>query len=46
VVYEDTNGYKSVDYSKLVAPLIEAVKQLNSKVEVQQLQINNLLGNT
>ncbi len=46
VVYEDTNGYKSVDYSKLVAPLIEAVKQLNSKVEVQQLQISNLLANS
>ncbi|MGR6873088.1 tail fiber domain-containing protein [Pseudomonas sp. HK3] len=43
LVSEDTNGYKSVDYSKLVAPLIEAVKHLNAKVEDQGLQIKSLL---
>jgi hypothetical protein len=33
VVRTDSQGYKSVDYSKLVAPLIEAVKSLKSENE-------------
>jgi hypothetical protein len=31
VVHTDSQGYKSVEYSKLVAPLIEAVKALKAK---------------
>jgi hypothetical protein len=33
VVYTDGKGYKSVDYSNLVAPLIEAVKELKAENE-------------
>ena len=35
VVFTDTDGFKSIDYGKLVAPLIEAIKE-------QQAQINDL----
>ena len=31
VVYTDSQGYKSVAYDKLVAPLIEAVKLLHEE---------------
>ena len=31
VVHTDSQGYKSVEYSKLVAPLIEAVKTLKAE---------------
>jgi trimeric autotransporter adhesin len=34
LVQTDTNGYKSVDYIKLTPILIEAIKELNSKVEL------------
>jgi hypothetical protein len=43
LVTQDKNGFKSVDYSKLVVPLIEAVKQLNEKVEAQNLEIKSML---
>lgn len=33
LVQTDANGYKSVDYVKLTPILIEAIKELNSKVE-------------
>jgi hypothetical protein len=33
VVHTDSQGYKTVDYSKLTAPLIEAVKSLKSENE-------------
>jgi hypothetical protein len=33
VVHTDSQGYKSVEYSKLVAPLIEAVKALQAEIE-------------
>ncbi len=33
VVHTDSQGYKSVEYSKLVAPLIEAVKALRAENE-------------
>jgi hypothetical protein len=33
VVHTDSQGYKSVEYSKLVAPLIEAVKALKAENE-------------
>ncbi|MCP4748809.1 MAG: tail fiber domain-containing protein [Desulfobacteraceae bacterium] len=39
VVHTDSQGYKSVEYSKLVAPLIEAIKALTVKNE--QLQAEN-----
>ena len=32
LVYEDSKGYKMVDYQKLVAPLIEGVKELYEKL--------------
>lgn len=44
IVSINKDGYKSVDYSKLVAPLIESVKQLNKKVQNQQLLIQCLLN--
>ena len=31
VVSTDSDGYKSIEYSKLIAPLIEAVKELKAK---------------
>ena len=42
VVNTDSKGYKYVDYNKLVAPLIEAVKELNQKNQTQQALIANL----
>jgi hypothetical protein len=36
------NGYKAVKYEKLTAILIEAVKELTTKVEDLQNQINQL----
>ena len=36
LVHTDTEGYKSVSYSNLVAPLIEAVKELKQQNESQQ----------
>lgn len=31
---QETDGYKRVDYEKLVAPLIEAVRELNQRIEL------------
>jgi hypothetical protein len=42
LVHTDEAGYKSVEYGNLVAPLIEAVKELNAKVDAQAAQINAL----
>ena len=42
LVNTDYSWYKSVQYGNLVAPLIEAVKELNNKIEVQQQQIQDL----
>ena len=36
------NGYKAVKYEKLTAVLIEAVKELTSKVESLESEINKL----
>jgi hypothetical protein len=40
VVSTDSEGYKSIDYDKLVAPLIEAVKEL--KAENEALKAENI----
>ena len=42
VVQTDANGYKSVEYSKLVALLIEAVKEQEKKIESLQSAVGNL----
>jgi hypothetical protein len=46
VVFTDNNGYKLVAYSNLVAPLIEAVKELKSQNEkafksIKELKVEN-----
>lgn len=50
LVHTDKEGYKSVSYSNLVAPLIEAVKELkqqnetlNNRVEALEKQQQNLI---
>ncbi|MCG3198482.1 MAG: hypothetical protein GHCLOJNM_02984 [bacterium] len=45
LVHEGTNGYKALDYSKLMAPMIEALKEMNAKVEQQAAQIDSLRRN-
>ena len=42
LVSTDNEGYRSVAYSNLVAPLIEAVKTLKNNQDIQQTEINNL----
>lgn len=42
VVTTNKDGFMSVDYSKLVAPLIEAVKELSERLEEQERQIEDL----
>jgi hypothetical protein len=42
VVSTDNKGYKSVDYSKLTAPLIEAVKELKAENEALKARIEAL----
>jgi len=37
-VRTDDDGMKSVNYSQMVAVLIEAVKELNGKIEVLELE--------
>ena len=41
LVNTDAEGYKSVDYSKLVAVLIEAVKEQQTKITTLQGQVEN-----
>lgn len=41
IVTTRENGYKAVQYEKLVPLLIEAIKELNEKVETLNNQINN-----
>ena len=43
LVGTDSRGYKFVRYQKLVAPLIEAVKELAAQqdVEIRQLKVEN-----
>ncbi len=42
VVITNVDGYKGVDYAKLVPLLIESIKELNKKLEEQQKQIELL----
>jgi hypothetical protein len=42
LVYTDNEGYKRVDYSKLSAVLIEAIKEQQNLIESQQLIIEEL----
>jgi hypothetical protein len=42
VVHTDSQGYKSVEYSKLVAPLIEAVKVLKDENDLIRAENENL----
>jgi len=43
VVVDNPEGYKSVDYSKITALLIEAIKELNAKNEVLEREIEILM---
>jgi cell shape-determining protein MreC len=42
IVNTDTAGYKSIDYTRFAPILIEAVKELNRKLENQQQEMQNL----
>jgi len=42
LVSTTNNGYKSVDYTKLTAVLLEAIKELKAQNEKQQAEIENL----
>jgi hypothetical protein len=42
LVVERDNGYKAVKYEKLVALLIEGIKDQQNKIDNQQEQINEL----
>lgn len=42
VVHTDSQGYKSVEYNKLVAPLIEAVKELKAENKALKERISRL----
>ena len=44
LVYTDTDGFKSVDYNKLVAVLIEGIKEL--QIEMQSLETKLMEQNT
>ena len=43
IVTTRENGYKAVKYERLVPLLIESIKDLNKKIEDQQILINSLL---
>jgi hypothetical protein len=42
IIHTNNEGYKSVEYGNLVAPLIEAIKELNAKVDAQAQEIKKL----
>ena len=42
LVSEDEDGYKGVSYTKLTAVLVEAIKELKTQNERQQVEINRL----
>ncbi len=39
IVSKDRNGYRAVDYSKVVPVLVEAIKEQQAQIEEQQIQI-------
>jgi hypothetical protein len=43
IVTTRDNGYKAVKYEKLVAVLIEGIKELSDKVEAQEIILQELL---
>lgn len=45
MVSTDGSGYKSVDYSKMSAALLEAVKEQQQQIDKQQQQIDMLIKN-
>jgi hypothetical protein len=42
-VSENADGYKGVDYARLVPLLIEAIKEQNIRIDLQQKQIDDLI---
>jgi len=44
VVITNEDGYKSVEYDKLVAPLIEAIKEQQKEIEELKNEINSIKG--
>jgi hypothetical protein len=45
VVDTDEKGYKAVEYTKIIALLIEAMKEQEKKIDGQQKQIDLLMHN-
>lgn len=45
VVQTDDKGYKAVDYTKIIALLIEGMKEQEKKIDKQQKEIDQLLQN-
>jgi Chaperone of endosialidase len=41
-VVTSSDGYKAVDYARLTPVLVEALKEVNAKLEAQQAEINEL----
>jgi hypothetical protein len=42
LVSEDSDGYKSVSYSKMTAVLVESIKELQEQISAQQTEIEDL----
>ncbi|MDH5720239.1 MAG: tail fiber domain-containing protein [Spirochaetia bacterium] len=42
LVFENDNGYKGVNYEKITAVLVEAVKEQNEKIQLKTEKIQNL----
>lgn len=40
LVYENDNGYLSVNYTELIPILVQSIKELNAKVEALERQVN------
>ncbi len=45
LVYEDGNGYLSINYTELIPILIKSVQELSTEVEVLKAQVNKLQTN-
>jgi len=46
VVVKNGQGFYSIDYARLVSVLIESIKELNTKIEAQQLILNTCCADT